>query len=120
MRIGLVAALLLCSLSCQAQETFPKKPGKKRWWVSIAALAAASVLDAHSSWNRPELNPMLQGPDGRFGHRGVAIKASIVGASSAFQWVLLKKEPKLAGTLAGVNSGLAAWSTAAVLRNRRH
>jgi len=119
-RTGLIAVLLLCSLSCEAQETWWKKPGKKRWWASIAALAAASVLDAHSSWGRRELNPMLRGPDGRFGYNGVILKSSILGASCAFQWVLVNREPRLAGTLAGVNSGLAAWSTTAALRNRQH
>ena len=113
----LVAVMLLATAGLGAEGTTPVRPAKRRWWVSVAAVAAASVVDVHSSWSRPELNPMLQGPDGRFRVHGVAIKSSIVGASCGLQWLLLRRKPQLSNTLAGVNAGLAAWTGAVAVRN---
>ncbi len=110
-------ALLLAATAFPADGVASTRSGKKRWWASVAALAAASVLDMHSSWSRREINPMLRGPDGRFGARGVAVKSSILGASCGVQWLLLQREPRMGNTLAGMNAGLAAWSATAAARN---
>jgi hypothetical protein len=115
-----IAAFLLVSAAFGAEATTPQRPAKKRWWVSVAAVAAASFADMHSSWGRRELNPMLRGPDGRFGTRGAAVKSSIVGASCGLQWLLLERKPHMAGVLSGANWGLAAWSAGVAARNRRN
>jgi hypothetical protein len=120
MRSRLVALLLLASVALSAEGISRTRPGKKRWWASVAALAAASVLDIHSSWRRREINPMLRGPEGRFGARGLVIKSSILGASCGVQWMLLDKEPRRNGALVGMNAGLAAWSATAAARNHRN
>ena len=109
--------MLLATAGLGAEGTTPVRPAKKRWWVGVAAVAAASVVDVHSSWSRPELNPMLRGPDGRLGVRGVAIKSSIVGASCGLQWQLLRREPRLGKALTGFNLGVAAWTGAVAVRN---
>jgi hypothetical protein len=85
----------------------------------MAALAAASALDMHSSWGKRELNPLLRGPGGRFDTRGVAIKSSIVGTACGFEWLLMRKEPRLGSTFVGVNLGLAAWTGGVAVRNMR-
>jgi len=85
----------------------------------MAALAAASALDMHSSWGKREFNPLLRGLGGRFDTRGVAIKSSLVGTACGFEWLLLRKEPRLGNTLAGANLGLAAWMGGIAVRNMK-
>lgn len=53
---------------------------KRIWIESICAVLAASAFDAATSWGKQESNPLLSSPDGTFGARGLAIKASIAGA----------------------------------------
>jgi hypothetical protein len=115
-----VGVLLLASVAYGAEMGDGVRPGKKRWWASVAAVAVASVMDVHSSWGRREMNPMLGSPDGRFGPRGLVIKSSLVGASCGLQWLLLERNPRMSGALSGVNMGLAAWSSGVVARNRRN
>jgi uncharacterized iron-regulated membrane protein len=55
----------------------------KTWKLSLAPVFASQTLDVASSYGMRELNPMLAGPDGRFGAQGAGIKlgatAAIVG-----------------------------------------
>ena len=115
----LVAAFLMVSAAFGADAATGTRLAKKRWWVSVAAVAAASALDIHSSWGRRELNPMLRGPHGRFGARGVAVKSSLVGASCGLQWFVLERKPRMSGALSGANAGLAAWTAGVAARNWR-
>ena len=97
-----------------------KPPSKKLWWASVAALAGASVLDTRSSWGRRELNPLLQGPNGRFGARSVEIKSVIVGVGLAFQWVALRHHnQKLEKPLSIANLAAAGLTTGAAVHNLR-
>ena len=116
----LIAVLLLASTAWGAEALVAARPGKKRWWLSVAALSAVAVLDMHSSWQRRELNPMLRSADGGFAARGVAVKSSIVGASCGVQWLLLERRPRLSNAVSGVNLGLAAWSAGVVTRNLKN
>ncbi len=117
-------ATLAASLSFAAgglvpSMTPPTKPSsKKLWWVSVAALAGASVLDARSSWGRHELNPLLQGPNGRFGARSVEIKSAIVGVGLAFQWIALRHHSqKIEKPLSIANLAAAGLTTGAAVHN---
>lgn len=65
MRLALLA--LLC-LPLVAQD--------RLYRVSVVTVAAAHVVDAHSSWGGYEANPLLG--SGRFGGRHAAIKAAWV------------------------------------------
>lgn len=118
MRKCIVSLLLLCHLGFGAEATAPKPRRKTWWWTSVAALGAATALDVRSSWGRPEMNALLRGPDGRFAIQGLRIKSSIVAANCGFQWLVLRRRPNMDRTLAGVNSGLAAWYAVAAARNR--
>ncbi len=107
-------------LACQLVHAAGMEPGKRRqrlWWASVAAFCAASIVDVHSSWGKPEINPLLRGPNGLFGARAVPIKFGIVGASTAVQWLILRKHPALAKTLAGTNIGGAAVTAGLAARN---
>lgn len=72
--------------------------GHKRllWLVSIPIFIAANVLDASSSWDKPEANRLLQGRAGRFDGRSVALKFGIAGGMLAGEYSLirmLRKDP---------------------------
>lgn len=69
-------------------------PGTDRsWWLSVAALGASSALDGATSWSRPEVNPVLAGPDGRFGARGLVIKAGITAGVVLVEWSIVRSRP---------------------------
>jgi len=66
------------------------------WLVSIPVFIAANVLDASSSWGKPEANRVLQGTAGRFDGRSVALKFGIAGGMIAGEYSLirmLKRDP---------------------------
>jgi hypothetical protein len=50
------------------------------WITSIAALVAATSLDAATSWGKREGNSLLASSDGRFGAKGLSIKAGTAAA----------------------------------------
>jgi len=83
------------------------------------ALAAASAADVHSSWGRPEGNPLLRGPDGRFGGRALGIKLGAAGAAGLAQWLALRRRPQWEGNVAALNFALAAWTGAVGASNYR-
>jgi hypothetical protein len=80
-------------------------------------LAAATATDAANSWGRAERNPVLRGPDGRFGTRAVALKAGLAGGLALTQYVIVRKH-SVGGApfavvnfaAAGVLSGAAAYN----------
>jgi hypothetical protein len=66
------------------------------WLVSIPVFIAANMLDASSSWGRPEANSILQGSGGRFDGRSAALKFGIAGGMIAGEYSLihmLKRDP---------------------------
>jgi len=104
-----------------APVELPSHSSRKLWWSSVAALAAVSVLDARSSWGKRELNPLLQGPAGRFSARSVEIKTSLVGAGVVFQWLALrhKHHSSLEKPLSMVNFAAAGLTAGAAVHNMR-
>ena len=60
------------------------------WLVSIPVFIAANVLDASSSWGKPESNRVLQGSTGRFDGRSVALKFGIAGGMIAGEYSLIR------------------------------
>ncbi len=66
-----------------------------RIWVgSILAVTAATSMDAASSWGKYETNPVLASANGRFGAKGVSIKAG-VAAGTIVSEILLRKHNDL-------------------------
>jgi hypothetical protein len=90
--------------------------GQRRLYaISVTAALAGHALDIFSSYNKTELNPMLQSRNGRFGMQSVAIKSGVVGGLEVFQLWRVHKDPRFRKTaiwtnfvVAGVMSGLAA------------
>jgi len=116
----LVAVFLLAALGLIAETPPRPRASRLRWWLSVAALSAATALDVHTSWGRPEFNSFLRSPGGRFGARGLVIKSSILGASCGLQWLLVEQRPRTVNTLTGVNVGLASWSAGVAARNLKN
>src|SRR5262249_51890932 len=121
MQKTLVALLLLTSILFPAEaadlyQPEPRKTGLSAvWQISVAALAAASAADVHSSWGRLEANPVLAGPNGRFGMQGVALKSAIAGGVVAAQYLMLRNHPKASKYGAWVNFGMAGVISAAAV-----
>ena len=73
------------------------------WKLSLAPLVAAHSLDVASSWGQIERNPLLAGPNGRFGAQSAVIKAGIVGVAVLVEYLVLKSHPKMAKLFTRVN-----------------
>lgn len=104
-------------LQLSAESPKVKSARKGLWRASAAVLGAITVADVQSSWGRREANPLLAGPNGRFGTQGVAIKGGLVAGALVFQHFLIKKKPEAAGYAAFANFGVAAVTGAVVVRN---
>lgn len=94
--------------------------GSDLWHVSVAAYSGAQAFDAASSLGRIEANPLMRSADGRFGTRGIAIKAGITGAVVLGQYLILRRRPQARRALAVVNFGVAAGVGVVGARNLWH
>lgn len=114
MKALVIAALLIYADSAHAGFW------GKFYRVSQAILVAGNAADAHSSWNRRELNPILAGPNGRFGARGVSIKAAIAAGWIITQELTTRKDhrPRKAFAIANTAGGVFLGGVA-VRNNRR-
>lgn len=115
MRIFIAGILVVAALGSAPLSAADR--WRKLWKVSVGVLAMTSSIDAASSWDAREANPVLAGPNGRFGARGVAIKASIAGAVAVSQIVLTRRQPAAAPYAAAVNLGSSALFTWATVHN---
>lgn len=73
-----------------AAKTGTGRLGRAVWIASVAALAAANVADAKTSWSKYEGNGILAG-GGRFGAKGVATKGGINALWIGSQVIALRK-----------------------------
>jgi hypothetical protein len=92
---------------------------KKAWAWSAAALMAATAADAATSMGGYELNPLLRGPGGQFGTRGMAIKLGVACAVIGAQYFLLKKKPEQAPYAFAANAAAAGLLSGVAVRNAR-
>lgn len=89
------------------------------WWkISAMLTAAAAAADAHSSWGRMELNPVLRSSNGRFGLQGIAIKSLVTGGSIGAQYILLRRNPKAEKYGVAINMLMAGIMGTAATTNR--
>ena len=86
------------------------------WISSMIAVAAASGMDAASSWGKLEGNGLLASPNGTFGMRGTAIKGAIVAAVIVPQ-ILLRHHKKLRTQFATENLAEAGFFTGLAVHN---
>ncbi|MBV9304385.1 MAG: hypothetical protein JOY62_05860 [Acidobacteriaceae bacterium] len=62
--------------------------GRRLWIASICMMVGASAADAATSWGKYEGNSFLASSDGRFGAKGLSIKAAIAGGGIVPQLLL--------------------------------
>ena len=91
--------------------------GRILWWISIPVLVAASALDAHSSWGKPEGNALLRGSGGRFDGKSLSIKLGISAGIVGGEYMLARrfKEDERLEKTAYMSSGASNLVGAAVL-----
>lgn len=122
MRKAILAVTLCAALGgapLSAEIRSERRGLSKLWWASVVAVVAGSAVDAHSSWGRQELNPLLRGANGEFGMKAVAIKAAIAGGVVGAQYLMLRKNPHAAKYAAIANFGMAgAFGGVAVYNHR--
>ena len=66
------------------------------WKLSLLPVVAAHSLDIASSWGHIENNRVLAGPDQRFGMQSAMIKVGIVGVAAVVEYLVLRRNPKMA------------------------
>jgi hypothetical protein len=89
----------------------------RAWDVSVGAFAASAAVDAHSSWGRYELNPIVG--TGQFGSRQAATTLSISASIIAAEYLLLRKYPRLARRMTWTNFAMAGIRFGTAARNYR-
>jgi len=72
--------------SSNEQPTRRLRRNRALWLISIPVFLAANVMDAQSSWAKPEANSVLRGQGGRFDAQSAAIKFSISGGVIAGEY----------------------------------
>jgi hypothetical protein len=61
------------------------KAQRRLWKWSVVALIAGTSLDAATSMNMPEANPLLRSANGQFGYRALLLKAALASGTIAFE-----------------------------------
>jgi len=100
-----------------SQEEPSRRKISKLWKVSLVALAGATAVDAASSWNRSEANPILRSSNGQFGTQGATIKIGLAGAVAVTQYFLARRGPKAKRIAAIANFSAAGAFGAAAVHN---
>lgn len=107
---NLILLILVCAACAQADE-------RRLWKWSVAALAASTAADCHSSYGMRELNPLLRGSGKRFDAGSVAIKAGIAGAFVLGQRLFLPGRQNGRKRWAALNFSMAATTGGFAARN---
>jgi hypothetical protein len=87
----------------------PRRSLPASWKWSLAPVLASQALDASSSYGMRELNPVLAGPDGRFGMQSTTIKLGLTGALLGMESLIVRAHPASARVFSKLN-----WAAAMV------
>lgn len=90
--------------------------GRYLWISSMCAVVGASAFDAATSWGKYEGNSLLASSQGRFGAKGIGIKAAIASAGIVPQ-LMLHRHRDLRTTFTVANFGEAAVFTGVAVHN---
>ena len=101
--VCLVAVLLAGPFTpCQAVEA--QKRSKRLWWVSVAVVVAATLLDVASSRGGVETNPILRTRNGTFNtKRALLLKSAATGGMLATEAWVIRRSPSSDRSAATVN-----------------
>ena len=122
--VGICLLVVLSCAPCLLGQDFvtgdqhERHSGRKLWWISIAAVGAATLLDATTSVGKYEQNPIFRTGDGTFNTgRGVAIKLGALGASAAAQYLLFRNERHIPTALTLTNFAVSGVLGGIAIRN---
>ena len=104
-----IQPLSVQSAARRAADQVSNHASYRRWKISLAPVVASQSLDVASSYGMRELNPMLAGPDGRFGARAAGIKLGATGGLLGIEYLIVRKFPRSARVLSKIN-----WSASIV------
>ena len=89
----------------------------RQWKISLAPVVASQTLDVASSYGMRELNPVLAGPDGRFGPRAAGIKLGATAGLLGVEYLLVRKFPGSARVFSKINWTVSALTTGFAIHN---
>ena len=115
----MVLVMTLLAAPLMQAEDGGSKWGKRLWKASIAAVAAGTAVDIHSSLGRYETNGLLANRQGMFSAQGIGIKLVIAGAAVGTQQFILHKHPTAANYKTGalINFAVAGALTGVAVHN---
>jgi hypothetical protein len=114
----LIQPLSLQPLSVEsAARRAAQQASYRTWKISLAPVVASQALDVASSYGMRELNPVLAGPDGRFGARGAGIKLSATAGLLGIEYLIVRKYPRSASVFSKINWSASAMTTGFAAHN---
>jgi hypothetical protein len=100
--------LLLFAVAGYASD-LPSEDSAHAWKISLAPLVASQALDAASSYNMRELNPLVRSANGGFEMKGAILKLGVTGLLVGAEFLVVRKYPRSARVIAKLN-----WSSGIV------
>jgi hypothetical protein len=89
----------------------------RKWKISLAPVFASQALDVASSYGMREMNPLLAGPDGRFGARGAGIKLGATAAMLGVEYLIVRRHTRVARIFSKVNWSVSIVTTGFAAHN---
>jgi hypothetical protein len=122
-RAGRALALLAClylSVGPASAASAERSKWRKRWRVSMIAVAVASAVDFSSSAGRYESNPLMRNASGRFSAgKGLTVKGGVLAGLLVTQGLAMRgrRDSLVEKTATVSNLSAAAALTAVSVRN---
>ena len=103
--------------SAEATRRAADQASYRKWKISLAPVFASQALDVGSSYGMRELNPMLAGPDGRFGAQGAGIKLGATAAILGIEYLIVRRHTHAAGIFTKINWSVSIVTTGFAAHN---
>ena len=103
--------------AARAAEEASQRRAYRQWKISLAPVVASQALDVASSYGMHELNPVLAGPDSRFGVRATGIKLGATAGLLGVEYLLVRKFPGSARVLSKINWSASLLTTGFAIHN---
>lgn len=91
----------------------------RAWKRSLVPVVVSQSLDIASSYGMRELNPLLAGPDGRFGAKATTIKIGAAAAVVGLEYLIVRKWPNTGRVFSKLNWGSAVLTGSFAAHNYR-
>jgi hypothetical protein len=104
-----IQPLSVQSAARRAADQVSNSASYRQWKISLAPVVASQSLDVGSSYGMRELNPILAGPDGRFGARATGIKLGATAGLLGIEYLIVRRFPRSARVFSKIN-----WSASIV------